>query len=151
MKIKKNNLILFTGIIWLVASILLLNKAYIWSLNLTTNQLVVTIIVGIVISFAKTILIFNPLNIRNIKRISTFNNNLISILKFHIQKDQIIIVIMIVGGTLLRKSEFISKLYLMPIYFGIGIAMLYSSLLYIIFFIKNYRQNKRINEKYLFK
>jgi len=141
MKLKKNNLILFTGFIWLWACIVLLFRSYTWMQLFKGKELYILLLIGIGVAFIKTYLIFRKLNIRNINRISKLKNKFVSILKFHLPKDQILIVVMIVGGSFLRRSDFISKSYLLPIYFGIGLAMLYSSFLYFKFYIQNYKNS----------
>ncbi len=63
------------------------------------------------------------------------DSQLVGIYKFHLIKDQLLIIVMISLGIFLRSSPFISKIYLMPIYLGIGLAMFYSSFLYMKHFI----------------
>jgi len=137
-RVKKNNLILLTGFIWLWACIVLLFRSYTWVKLFTEIELLKALLIGTVVAIVKTYLIFSKLNLKNIKRISNFKEKFISIFKFHLPKDQLLIVLMIVGGSFLRKSEIIPKTYMFSIYFGIGLAMLYSSFLYFKFFIKNY-------------
>lgn len=140
MKVKKHNLILFTGLFWLWACIMLLLKSYTWVTLFTEIELLVVLISSILIAIIKTYFIFHKLNLKNIKRILNLQEKLVSIFKFHLPKDQFIIVLMIVGGTFLRKSDFIPKMYMFSLYFGIGLAMLYSSVLYFMFFLKNYKK-----------
>ncbi len=130
---------MITGLIWLWASFVLLFKSYNWSKLFEEKEFFVTIIIGIFIAITKTLLIFKKLNIKNIKIISNFKEEFVSIFKFHLPKDQILIVLMIAGGSFLRKSEFVPKLYLFPVYLGIGLAMLYSAFLYLKFYISNFR------------
>jgi len=140
MKIKKIYLILFTGFIWLWASFLLLHRAFTWIDLFTDKQLLFSVILSFGIAAIKTYLIFHKLTVKNIKRILNFKSDSVSIFKFHAIKDQILIVVMIVGGTLLRNTPAVPKLVLMPVYIGIGLAMFYSSYLYMRFFIKNLRK-----------
>ena len=135
-KLKKTNLILFTGFVWLFAGFLLLHRAYSWINLLTDIQLLSSIIIAIVLAVIKTYFIFHTLTIRNINRILAFKNEYISILKFHALKDQLLIVVMILTGALLRHTPFIPKYFLMPIYIGIGLAMLFSASLYVFYLLK---------------
>ncbi len=139
MKVKKIYLIFITGLIWLLASFLLLHRAYTWIELLTDKQLLFSVILSIGIAAVKTYLIFHKLTVKNIERVLNFKNESVSILKFHAIKDQILIVLMIVGGSLLRHTPAVPKSILMPVYIGIGLAMSYSSYLYMRFFIKNLR------------
>ena len=136
LKIKRINLILFTGFIWLFAGFMLLSRACTWVSLLTDNQLIISVIIAFILAIIKSYFIFHKLTIKNIQRISNFNSQLISIFEFHVLKDKILIVLMIFFGSLLRNTPFIPKYFLMPIYLGIGIAMLYSSFLYVKFFTK---------------
>ncbi|NPA43997.1 MAG: hypothetical protein GXO49_00525 [Chlorobi bacterium] len=140
LKLKKINLILFTGFIWFWASLVLFYRAYSWGILFSKNELILTIILGFIIAIIKTYLVFKNITNSNITRISNFKEEKVSILQFHLPKDKLLIVVMIVGGSLLRRSDSIPKLYLMPIYLGIGLAMLYSSYLYFKFFINNYKK-----------
>ena len=136
LKIKKQNLILFTGFIWLWASFALLHRAYTWIDILTNTQLQISALLAVIIAVGKTYLIFRKLTLINIARINAMKTEYISILKFHVLKDQLLIVVMIVAGSVLRHSAFIQKSWLMPVYLGIGLAMLYSASLYFIRFFK---------------
>ncbi|OQX97326.1 MAG: hypothetical protein B6I20_12850 [Bacteroidetes bacterium 4572_117] len=139
LKLKRVNLVLFTGFIWLWAGFALLHRAYTWISLLTENQLLISIVIGLILAFIKIYFIFYKLTTSNIQRIYNFIDENVSILKFHLVKDQILIVLMILFGSLLRNAPFIPKVFLMPIYLGIGLAMLYSASLYFMFFINNYK------------
>ncbi len=143
LKLKRINLILFTGFIWLWAGFLLLHRASTWINLLTENQLIISIIIALILGLIKTYFIFHKLTVRNIKRISNFTEEHVSILKFHVVKDQILIVLMILFGSLLRNTPFIPKFYLMPVYIGIGLAMFYSASRYFIFFAKHQNRAKK--------
>ena len=138
-KIRKINLILFTSIIWLFAGFLLLHRAYTWVDLLSEKQLISSLIIALVLALIKAYFVFRKLTIKNIYRINNFNQEFISILKFHSPKDQLLIVLMIATGSLLRNSPFIPKVFLMPVYTGIGLAMLYSAILYLLYVFKPYR------------
>ncbi len=142
LKVKRINLILFTGFIWLWAGFLLLHRSWTWIHLFTNNQLHISIIIAIVIGAIKTYLIFHKLTTKNIKRIMSFKDKFVSIFKFHKVKDQVLIIVMIVGGSLLRNTPSVPKIILMPIYIGIGLAMLYSSSLYFLFF----KNNKKVDK-----
>lgn len=139
-KIKIKNLILFTGFIWLFAGFMLLHRAYSWINLLSENQLLISVVLALILAVIKTYFIFQKLTIRNINRITNFNEKFVSIWEFHVLKDKILIVLMISFGSILRNTPFIPKLALMPIYIGIGLAMLYSASLY---FKKFFQKNQK--------
>jgi hypothetical protein len=134
-KVHKNNLLLFTGSVWFIASMILLLRAYSWVEMVSRDQLVVSGIVAIILAMVKIHFVFRKLTMQNIQRIITIKEKAVSLLHFHLIKDQILIILMIVLGIILRNSP-IHKSYLLPVYTGIGIAMFYSSVLYIKYVIK---------------
>ncbi|NPD45713.1 hypothetical protein [Lentimicrobium sp. S6] len=138
LKVKPNHLIFLTGLLWLVASYILLSRAYSWAIDLESTYLLIGIILGLVLGFVKSKLIFIKLTNKNIERINAFENK-VSLWEFHLNKDKLLIVLMIGIGIVLRQS-FIPKWVLMPIYLGIGLAMFLVFLLYMRTFL---RQIKR--------
>lgn len=135
-KVKHNNLLLLTGFIWLIASYILLRRAYSWVDIITNTQLWIGTLVAIPFSFIKIYFIFHKLTTKNIKRIQSFKQSSVSIWEFHVMKDKLLIILMIVLGTTLRHTSFIPKYTLFPIYLGIGIAMFYVWALYLKTFLK---------------
>ena len=136
-KLKRINLVLFTGFIWLFAGLILLFRAYSWVNLFTTKQLYLYIIIALLLAVIKISLIFYKLTIKNISRIINSNETYIFIYKFHVIKDKVLIVAMILIGTILRHSPYIPKKILMPVYLGIGLAMVFSFSVYMRYFIKN--------------
>lgn len=136
-KVKYNSLILITGIIWLAASYILLRRAYSWMDILTDTQLWIGLFLAIPFALIKSYFIFHKLTTKNIKRIQSFKPSKVSIWDFHIMKDKILIILMIVLGVTLRRTPFIPKFTLFPIYLGIGIAMFYVWALYLKTFLIN--------------
>lgn len=135
-KVKHNNLLLLTGFIWLIASYILLRRAYSWVDIITNMQLWVGTLIAIPFAFIKIYFIFHKLTTKNIKRIQSFKQTNVSIWEFHVMKDKLLIILMIVLGTTLRHTPFIPKYTLFPIYLGIGIAMFYVWALYLKTFLK---------------
>ncbi len=135
-KVNHKSLLLFTGFIWFIASIILIGRAYSWISIMTDNQLFISLILALLFSVIKIHFIFRKLTLKNILRIQSFDQKFVSLWKFHILKDKILILLMILLGTLLRHTPFIPKYTLFPIYLGIGIAMFYVWLLYLKTFLK---------------
>jgi len=138
LKVSKNTLILITGFVWLLACLILFRRAYSWIAIMTDYQLYLGILIAIPLAIIKIRFIFKKLTIKNIKRISSFKEHQINVWEFHLNKDKILIVLMIVLGTLLRNTPFIPKYILFPVYIGIGLAMFYVTILYISEYIKEY-------------
>ena len=130
LKVKANTLILIAGIIWFTASIILSARAISWIELITYTQLVFGVIAAIILSVIKIYLIFQKITLNNINRIQSFPQTNINIWEFHMMKDKLLIVLMIIIGIGLRSAPFIPKYVLFPIYLGIGLAMLYCAILY---------------------
>jgi hypothetical protein len=140
LQVKQKTLLLLTGIIWLTASFILFRRAYSWLELITPLQLGIGLLVAFPLAMIKINLVFRKLTMKNIERIKDFGQKSISIWEFHLLKDKLLILVMIVLGTFLRHMTFIPKSTLFPIYIGIGIAMFYVWSLYLRTFykIKNY-------------
>lgn len=132
-KVSSKTLLVFTGFIWLIASCILISRSYNWALELTVLQLLITIPIGLALAIIKTKLIFIKLNRKNINRIQLFRTK-ISLWEFHLNRDKLLIILMIVLGILLRASGFVPIVVLTPLYLGIGLAMLYVASMYFITF-----------------
>jgi len=139
LKVKHNTLILFTGIIWLIASMILIRRAYSWIELLSSIQLGMEIVLAVIIALIKIKFIFRKLTLKNILRIKTFKQHSISLWEFHVLKDKLLIVLMIVLGAALRHTPFVPKQVLFPIYLGIGISMFYVWILYLVSFFTTLR------------
>ncbi len=135
-RVKPHILILITGIIWLIASYILLRRAYSWIDILTNTQLWIGTIIAIPFTFVKIYFIFHKLTVKNIQRIKSFKNSKISVWEFHLMRDKLLIILMIILGSTLRRAPFIPKCVLFPIYLAIGIAMFYVWVLYLKTFLK---------------
>jgi hypothetical protein len=114
-----------------MASCILLRRAYSWIEILTNTQLWIGILISLPLAIIKIYFIFHKLTTKNIKRIQAFELSSVSIWEFHVLKDKILILLMIIIGSVLRHTPFIPKFTLFPIYLGIGIAMFYVWSLYL--------------------
>ncbi len=132
-KVSKTTLVLITGFIWTTIGLMLIGKATNLIEILSTNQLVISCVLGIILSFVKVHFVFNKTTKHNISRIMNLKHRRVSIFAFHTFKFYILILFMIGFGILLRNLDFVPKYVIFPIYIGVGIGMLYSSLKYFIF------------------
>lgn len=136
-KVKKIILILITGLIWTTVGIMLIKRAFTWFPNFTLLESVFTVFAGIILAYIKTRFIFIKATNKNIHRIMNLSGNKVFVFAFHSFKFYILILIMIGFGTLLRSLEFIPKYAIFPIYLGVGLAMIYGSYIYYLYFSKN--------------
>jgi len=136
LKVKPNTLILITGLLWLMASIILLFRAFSWTYLLLQYELLFGILTAIFLASIKIKFVFKNLTINNIQRIKSINPINLSIWDFHLKKDKLLILLMIFIGIGLRSAPFIPKFVLFPIYLAVGIAMFYVWVLYLKTFLK---------------
>ena len=136
-KVKKIILVLITGILWSLVGLMLIKRAVSWFPDFTLLQSILTIITGLILAFVKTRLIFIKATHENIHRIMNMKSDKVSVFAFHSVKFYILILLMIGFGTLLRNLEFIPKYTIFPVYLGVGIAMIYGSILYYKYFFRN--------------
>ena len=127
--VNKKQLIFIDAVIWAIAGLILLFRAYTWVELLSENQLFIILIASIPLGLIKTRFIFIRLTKKNIKRIYNFAEEKVSIYNFHTLRDKMLIVIMIFLGALLRQSS-LPKFILMPVYIGIGVSMIYVCVMY---------------------
>ena len=136
-KVKKIVLVFITGVIWIFVGFMLINRALSWFPDFTVTQAIISVIAGFILAFVKTRFLFIKATHENINRIMNMKNNKVSVFAFHSLKFYILIILMIGFGTLLRNLEFIPKYSIFPIYLGVGIAMIYASIIYYKYFFRN--------------
>lgn len=139
-KVSTKILLLITASIWMTACCILLARSYIWANDMSFTHLALAIPIGIILGSIKTKFIFSKLNQKNITRINSYKEK-VSIWNFHINKDKLLILLMIIIGVILRRTPFIPKELLMPLYLGIGLSMFYVVIMYITAFIKKRKDN----------
>lgn len=76
---------------------------------------------------------------KNISRILSYKQLKVSMWEFHLRTDKLLIVLMILLGTILRKTSFLPEYYLFPVYLGISIAMFYVWALYLKTYLKKFK------------
>ncbi len=135
MKTHKHNLILYSGLLWSMAGLMLLSIFLRWLHLLTGRQIMWALIIGIPLGLLKGWL-FNKLSAKNIKRILDLPHK---VHWWHFQKPSsyILIALMMGTGITLRVSGIIHKKYLAPVYLGIGLALLISSIIYYVKFFQH--------------
>ncbi len=137
--LSKYQNIIFAGLIWLLVGIMMIVRAVSWTEILSTNQLIIVLIIGGAIGIIKFLFIFKKTVHKQIDRLMNFEKEKNYFFKIYSLKSYILIACMMTVGIVLRNLEFIPKYVLFPIYLGIGLSMLLSSYQ---FFNFKYRKNK---------
>ena len=135
-KVSYKTLLVETALLWLIASFILIIRAFGWALDMNNCQLAICIPIGLLLSVIKTKFVFKKLTDKNIKRLLNLKESGGSIFDFHVLKDKILIIIMIGLGIILRSATFIPKWCIMPVYMGIGFAMFYVFIVYVRAYVK---------------
>jgi len=127
LRVQKKILIAIAGIVWLLSGSMLISFTFKWFLGVDFFTLGFLLIAGALLGFAKAKLVFEKYTKKNIARILGFENPKQSVFRFMPLSSYLMIAVMSGGGSMLRKSGIVPKEVLIPLYFGIGLALILSS------------------------
>lgn len=133
MKVKKRVLLLFAGIVWLIAGFNVLRigiicyKEYKTFLNFFISFLVFLIF---------QIFIFSRLVKKHTRRIHSYENEKQFFLNFFDLKSFIIMVIMISGGIIIRSFNLAPEIFIATFYTGLGASLMLAGILFTFEFIR---------------
>lgn len=131
LKVKKSTLIIITGVIWIIVGLGLLARIPEWIPLLSATELFLAFLLGVILAVLKGWFVFRKAVDRNIHRITNKKDELQYVFSFHTYMFYILLIPMIGAGVFLRTSEFIPRFFVLPIYTGIGLAMIYSGIRYL--------------------
>ena len=134
-RVNKNILILISGVLWTGVGIFLINIASRWFALLTQNELILSIIFGILLGTAISYFGFSYLAVKNIERINFYTDK-VCVWAFQKWQTYFLIIFMISLGVFMRKTSIVPKFLLTPRYIGIGFALFTASFKYYIFLYK---------------
>ena len=134
-KVNKNILILVSGILWSGVGVLLISIASKWFNLLVDKEIIYAIIEGIILGTLISYFGFSNLAEKNIDRINLYSNK-VCIWAFQKWQSYLLIIFMISLGIFMRKTSFVPKILLTPMYIGIGFALFTASFKYYIFLFK---------------
>jgi len=100
-----------------------------WFHLLSKDEKIGAIIGGIILGLLISIFGFRRLAQKNIDRIKQYADK-VSIFKFQKTKMYFLIIFMIGLGIFMRKTDFVPKFLLAPMYIGIGLALFIASFKY---------------------
>lgn len=118
MKVKKNSLMIFAGVFWIIAGYNVFNISRKIQLNLTPEYNILSFMVFTVFYT----IIFKKINKKNIERIKNLDDE-VSILKTFNLKSYIIICFMMTMDICLRKYSIVSDLFVKSFYLSLGVAL----------------------------
>ncbi len=129
MKSNHKTLLLISAVMWSAVGILLLNFAYHWLPLLSKNQALITWPGGFILGLIIFLFGFGKIAKKNIVRIKSLPPGP-KVWHFQSPRSYLIIVFMVALGIFLRKTPFVPKVILTPVYIGLGIGLFFSSFHY---------------------
>ena len=129
MKSNHQMLLLVSGVMWSGVGILLLNFAYHWKPLLSESQVLMTWPGGFVLGLIIFLFGFGKIAKKNIGRIRGLPPEP-AIWNFQSPKSYLIIAFMVALGIFLRKTPYVPRVILTPIYIGLGVGLFLSSFHY---------------------
>ena len=133
-------LLLIAGGMWTAAGIILIERAYGWLTDIEIIRLIITLVLAIVLGLVFYYGGFMKIAIKNINRINSLPEN-VCLFAFTAWKGYLVIIIMVIGGILLRNSS-VPKHYLTLIYLAMGITLLMGSSNFFVKFFVNHTTRK---------
>lgn len=129
--VKKQTLLLISGILWSIAGIVLNYIAFHWIGIFNIFEEIMLAIGGIIAALLISQFGFNKIAEKNINRINAYSDQ-ICVFAFQEWKSYILMIFMVCLGIFLRSTGIIPKYVLTPMYIGLGMALFISSFKYYI-------------------
>lgn len=133
--VSKRYLFVIAGIVWSIAGLILIERAYIWLSDFELMRLIIVASLGVVLGLIFYFAGFIKLARKNIRRIISLPDK-VCIFAFTAWKGYLIISIMVTSGIIIRQSS-VSKHNLAVLYVAMGVALIMGSILFHINFFKN--------------
>jgi len=137
MNVSKRVLIFTAGLVWIASGSMLVSLTFRWFSSVEFFTLSFLLLAGVMLGFAKAKLVFIRYSDKNILRILGYGDEKKCLCAFLPLSSYFMIFGMSFGGAMLRKSGFVPKEVLIPLYFGIGLALIISSFRYFNFLYRN--------------
>lgn len=134
-KVHKHILVLISGILWSGVGVFLVSLAFRWFDQLSTIQIISACIGGLLLGGTIAYFGFSGLADKNIIRINQYQNK-VCLWAFQKWTTYILIIFMMSLGIFMRKTPYIPKFLLSPMYIGIGSALFIASFRYYLFLFK---------------
>ncbi len=137
MKVSTRVLIFTAGLVWIASGSMLVSLTFKWFASVEFLTLSFLLLAGVMLGFAKAKLVFIRYSDKNIERIMSYGSVKKCLCAFLPLSSYIMIFGMSFGGSMLRKSGIVPKEVLLPLYFGIGMALILSSFRYFLYLYRN--------------
>ncbi|MBN1463125.1 MAG: hypothetical protein JW922_05540 [Paludibacteraceae bacterium] len=139
-RVHKHILVFVSGILWSGVGLFLISLAYRWFNQLSNNQIIAAWLGGLILGGAIAYFGFSKLADKNILRINQYHKK-VCFWAFQKWTTYLLIVFMMSLGIFMRKTPYIPKFLLSPMYIGIGSALFLSSFRYYQFLVQTRNAN----------
>ncbi|MEB3429341.1 hypothetical protein VLK81_04810 [Citroniella saccharovorans] len=126
---KRKNLVILAGIIWIFAGLKVSAIGIDDFFNLE-NKVLLFIPISAIIYFLFFLKIFSPMVDKNIQRIESLSKDNIKLWKFLDKKSYIIMILMMSFGIILRKFTHLPLTFFFVFYSGLGLALFSAGIKY---------------------
>lgn len=139
MKVKKQNLLLLAGIVWMIAGF---NVLRIGLETYAEYRMIINYAITLMVFLAFWFMVFHKLTIKHTKRIHGFEEELQLFYKFFDLKSFLIMAFMISFGIIIRKFRLLPDRFIAVFYTGLGAALFMAGVLFTWNYIKIFKKKR---------
>lgn len=139
MKVKKQNLLLLAGIVWMIAGF---NVLRIGLETYAEYRMIINYAITLMVFFVFWFMVFHKLTIKHTKRIHEFEEELQLFYKFFDRKSFLIMAFMISFGIIIRKFRLLPDRFIAVFYTGLGAALFMAGVLFTWNYIKIFKKKR---------
>lgn len=139
MKVKKQNLLLLAGIVWMIAGF---NVLRIGLETYVEYRMIINYAITLMVFIVFWFMVFHKLTIKHTKRIDEFEEELQLFYKFFDLKSFLIMAFMISFGIIIRKFRLLPDRFIAVFYTGLGAALFMAGVLFTWNYIKIFKKKR---------
>ncbi|RGS82083.1 hypothetical protein [Coprococcus sp. AF21-14LB] len=139
MKVKKQNLLLLAGIVWMIAGF---NVLRIGLETYAEYRMIINYAITLMVFLVFWFMVFHKLTIKHTKRIHEFEEELQLFYKFFDLKSFLIMAFMISFGIIIRKFRLLPDRFIAVFYTGLGAALFMAGVLFTWNYIKIFKKKR---------
>ncbi len=139
MKVKKQNLLLLAGIVWMIAGF---NVLRIGLETYAEYRMIINYAITLMVFLVFWFMVFHKLTIKHTKQIHEFEVELQLFYKFFDLKSFLIMAFMISFGIIIRKFRLLPDRFIAVFYTGLGAALFMAGVLFTWNYIKIFKKKR---------